>query len=171
MSTAERPAPEPTAEPAAEPVVLRAEDPASPTGRRLREAYWADVAAACGLDAGSGVPAGDEDSLAAPRGTFLVAAARGGDVGCVGVRLLDPGTAEVKRLYVAPAARGLRLGVRLLEAAEEWARARGAQRVVLDTRRELVAALALYARAGYAEVEPYNDNPDAQVWLAKPLAP
>ena len=158
-----------------DPATLREELPGSPAARALRTAYWQDVAALCGFDQDAGgLPPGDEETLVAPRGTFLVAAAGGRDVGCVGVRFLDgqapaPRRAELKRLYVAPAARGLRLGRRLLDEAHAWARARGAREVVLDTRSELTAALRLYAAAGYVEVEPYNDNPQAQVWLARRL--
>jgi len=158
-----------------DPTTVREEPPGSPAARALRAAYWQDVAALCGLehDAG-GVPPGDEETLVAPRGTFLVASTGGRDVGCVGVRFLDaapgPRRAELKRLHVAPAARGLRLGRRLLEEAHAWALARGAREVVLDTRSELTAALRLYASAGYVEVEPYNDNPQAQVWMARSLS-
>jgi len=157
------------------PIEVREEPPGSPAGRFLRTAYWRDVADLCALDGDGGtLPPGDEETLVAPRGTFLVASGGGADLGCVGVRFLDaageaPGRAELKRLYVAPAARGLRLGRRLLDEAHAWARERGAREVVLDTRSELTAALRLYASAGYVEVEPYNDNPQAQVWMARRL--
>ena len=154
------------------PIEVREEPPGSSAGRFLRTAYWHDVADLCGLEGDAGtLPPGDEETLVAPRGTFLVASADGTDLGCVGVRFLDGalGRAELKRLYVAPAARGLRLGRRLLDEAHAWALARGAREVVLDTRSELTAALRLYASAGYVEVEPYNDNPQAQVWMARSL--
>ena len=151
-------------------VTVREEPPGSPAGRLLRVQYWQDVTTTTGLSAGGGPPESDVVDLAAPAGAFFVAARAGTDLGCAGVRLLGDGAdAEVKRLYVAPAARGLRLGRRLLERTEEWARARGARRLVLDTRACLLAARGLYASAGFGEVEPYNDNPHAEVWYAKPL--
>ncbi|MFB9377064.1 GNAT family N-acetyltransferase [Kineococcus gynurae] len=149
-------------------ITFRTEHPGTESGVLLRRVYWAEVTAACGLPGGE-PPAGDEHDLVAPRGTFVVASRAGEDLGCVGVRLLAGGDAEVKRLWVSPAARGLRLGTRLLEVAEEWARAQGATRLCLDTRRELAAAVTLYARVGYVEVEPYNENADADLWFAKPL--
>jgi GNAT superfamily N-acetyltransferase len=89
--------------------------------------------------------------------------------GCVGVRLLDAGTAELKRLYVRPAARRTGGGTALLGAAERWARESGAQRIVLDTRRDLGEAVALYRRAGFAEIPAYGSGPYREVWLGKEL--
>ena len=143
--------------------------PGGDVGRPLRAEFWSEVAASTGLTLEGGPPEGDLVDLVAPRGTFLVATRDGVGLGCVGVRALDGGDAEVKRLFVSSRARGLGLGRRLLTAAEDWARARGAHRLVLDTHGVLTAARALYASAGFAEVERYNDNPHAQHWYAKPL--
>lgn len=84
---------------------------------------------------------------------------------------LAPATVELKRLYVDPAARGHRLGRRLVETAQAWALERGAARMVLDTRSELTTACALYRELGYAEVAPYNDDPKPDLWFAKTLEP
>lgn len=46
----------------------------------------------------------------------------------------------------------------------------GARHMRLDTRHDLVEARALYARTGYAEVEPFNDDQYAEHWFAKSLA-
>ncbi|MGI4894879.1 MAG: GNAT family N-acetyltransferase [Janthinobacterium lividum] len=150
-------------------VVFRSESPGSPAGRRLRAEYWDDVTLASGLSVVGGPPESDLSDLVAPHGGFFIAHHDGRDVGCVGVRTLDGGDVEVKRLYVSPAARGLSLGRRLLTLAEDWARERDASRLVLDTRAALVVARGLYASAGFVEVEPYNDNGHAEVWYAKPL--
>jgi putative acetyltransferase len=80
---------------------------------------------------------------------FLIARIDDVAVGCGAVRFLDASTAEVKRMYVAPAARGNGVGRRLLEDLEAFARSRGAQRLVLETGPLQVEALALYERAGF----------------------
>ncbi|MFR9728896.1 GNAT family N-acetyltransferase [Saccharopolyspora sp. MS10] len=135
-------------------------------GRRVlgRPATEAEIAAVLARD-----PHGD---LRPPRGALLVArGAAGGLLGCAGVRLLRalPGSAELKRLYVRPERRGAGLGRDLLLAAERTSRRLGASRIVLDTRAVLVEARALYAAHGYREIEPYDDQVDAEHWYAKQL--
>ncbi|MFC6093509.1 GNAT family N-acetyltransferase [Saccharothrix lopnurensis] len=100
---------------------------------------------------------------------FYVGRHRGQAAGCAGFRLVDPGTAELKRLYVAAGARGTGGGAALLAAVERGAAALGARRVRLDTRADLVEARALYAGHGYAEVAPFNADPYAGYWFEKRL--
>ncbi|MGV9563026.1 GNAT family N-acetyltransferase [Streptomyces sp. NPDC003480] len=109
--------------------------------------------------------------LAPPGGVLLVARYGGRPAGTAGVRLTDPATAELKRVFLRGDMRG-RGGARLLvTAAEDHARALGARQMILDTRRDLVEARALYARLGYVETEPHNDEPYADHWFGKRLAP
>lgn len=109
------------------------------------------------------------DDLVAPTGAFLLGR-RGGEVaGCVGTRVVAPGVTALTRMYVKPAHRGHGGGSRLVAAAEAAARRLGSTYMRLDTRDDLVEARALYARAGYAEVEPFNDDKYAEHWFAKPL--
>ncbi|WP_378739039.1 GNAT family N-acetyltransferase [Nocardia brasiliensis] len=107
--------------------------------------------------------------FAPPRGVLLVARFGGEPVGTAGVRLLDDGTAELKRVFVRKDMRGKGGAVLLAEAAEDAARALGAVRVVLDTRLDLVEARALYARLGYVESPPHNDEMYAECWYRKQL--
>ena len=91
-----------------------------------------------------------------PRGALLLATGEG----CVGLRPIDARTAEMKRLYVRPQARGTGLGRRLAAAVVEAARSRGYERVVLDTiAGKMDAAIALYRAMGFREIAPYYDNP------------
>ncbi|UZN02645.1 GNAT family N-acetyltransferase [Cellulomonas sp. S1-8] len=75
------------------------------------------------------------------------------------------GVAELKRLYVAPAARGLGTARRLVGLVEDDARAQGAARVVLDTGIRQPEAIALYRRLGYRPV-----TPPAGSWEALPVS-
>ncbi len=80
--------------------------------------------------------------------------------GCVGLRPLDATTAEMKRLYVRPSARGTGLGRKLAIAAIGEARERGYRRIVLDTvAGKMDAAVALYRALGFREIAPYYENP------------
>jgi GNAT superfamily N-acetyltransferase len=95
-------------------------------------------------------------------------------VGCGGIRRIDDSPTgavryEVKHLFLQPKARGRRWGRDLLAELERRAREFGAEELVLDTNASLEAAGALYHKAGYVDVEPYNDNPNATNWYAKRL--
>ena len=78
--------------------------------------------------------------------------------------------ADAKRMWVAPAARGLGLGPRLLAELERHAREAGVRTLRLDTNRALTEALALYRSAGFREIERFNDEPHAHHWFAKSLS-
>ncbi|WP_018570596.1 GNAT family N-acetyltransferase [Streptomyces sp. PsTaAH-124] len=107
--------------------------------------------------------------LAPPTGQLLLGRYEGRPAGTAGVRLLDPGTAELTRVFLYAEARGRGGAALLVGAAEEAARALGARRMVLDTRHDLVEARALYARLGYTETAPHNDSLYAEHWFAKSL--
>lgn len=146
-------------------------DAASEEAQRLVAAYVDEIAATFpqGFDPNASVSA-DADELTPPRGTFLVVRrADGAAVGCGAVKLVDADTAEVKRMWLAPDARGLGAGRLLLAALEDAARELGATRGVLDTNGLLTAAIGLYQRHGWVEVAPYNDNRYATHWFAKEL--
>jgi predicted N-acetyltransferase YhbS len=108
-----------------------------------------------------------------PRGRLLLAGPEEAAVGCVALRPLDvtgepAGTvAEVKRLYVQPAARGERLGLRLVELLLAEADAIGYRTLLLDTLDWMTAARTLYARHGFRECAPYYQNPHAGVVYMK----
>lgn len=100
---------------------------------------------------------------APPGGALLLArGADGAPLGCVAMRSMEPvGCCEMKRLYVAPKARGLGLGKALVEAVLEAARHTGYRELRLDTLPEMTDAQALYARLGFVRIAPYYDTPIA----------
>jgi GNAT superfamily N-acetyltransferase len=116
------------------------------------------------------IAAEDGAELAPPAGQLLVGWYAGEAGGSAGVRLLDPDTAELTRVFVHDHLRGKGGAPLLVAAAEDAARALGARRIVLDTRGDLVEARALYARLGYAETAPHNDDVYAEHWFRKELA-
>jgi len=109
-----------------------------------------------------------------PAGVFVVVEDdEGAPVGCGGIRLIADGERgrryEVKHLYLAPETRGRGWGRLLLADLERRAVAFGARELVLDTHHSLEAAGGLYASSGFVQIAPYNDNPNASRWYAKPV--
>jgi GNAT superfamily N-acetyltransferase len=98
-------------------------------------------------------------AYAPPGGLLWIA--RDGDAaaGCVALRRLDAGTAEMKRMYVRETHRGMGLGRKLAVAVIEEARKRGHSRIVLDTLPKLSTAIALYRDLGFRECAPYLPEP------------
>jgi putative acetyltransferase len=90
-------------------------------------------------------------------GTFIVA--RDGDraIACGAIRLLDVRTAEAKRMYVEPDHRGRGVGWAVLASLEASARQLGAQRVVLETGVHQDAAISLYRRAGFTQIDCWGE--------------
>jgi GNAT superfamily N-acetyltransferase len=116
-----------------------------------------------------GLAGSPSDDLAPPGGVFLLGRYGGVPAACAGLRVLDPGTAELTRVFVRPPLRGTGGGTRLLAAVDDAARDMGAERIVLDTRLDLVEARALYLKHGYAEIPALSDRPYAEIWYAKQL--
>ncbi|MEZ5332210.1 MAG: MarR family winged helix-turn-helix transcriptional regulator [Thermoanaerobaculia bacterium] len=152
-------------------VELEAADPTQDhSARWCLESYFAELGARFerGFDpATSHTP--DPAVFLPPGGLFLLARLREEPVGCGALQLADPETADLKRMWVAPKARGLGLGRRLLAELERRAAALGATTARLDTNRALTEAVALYRSAGYEEVEPFSTEPYAHHWFAKKL--
>ncbi|SMH60166.1 GNAT family N-acetyltransferase [Azospirillum agricola] len=102
----------------------------------------------------------DVESLAAADVRFLVARKGEHPVGCAALRVDPEGYGEVKRMYVAPAVRGGRIGARLLDRLAEQARVEGLNSLRLETGIHQAEALMLYHKTGFTERGPYADYPD-----------
>ena len=110
------------------------------------------------------------DEMVAPHGVFLVGYEDGEAVAIGGLRPLEEiGVCEIKRMYVVPAARSRGAGRALLAALEDAARALGYERVRLDAGPEQRHSRALFADAGYVEIERYNANHIADYFAEKRL--
>ena len=99
----------------------------------------------------------DPEEVAEGRGAFFVAYRDGHPLGCGAIRMLDADTAEIKRMYVAPGARGRGIGRVLLNSLESEARRLGARRLVLETGERQPEAVALYTRAGFARIPAFGE--------------
>lgn len=97
-------------------------------------------------------------AYAPPKGTLLLARVGGEIAGCVGVRPLDAGRCEMKRLYLREFCRGRGGGRALSERAIDFARKAGYASVVLDTLPQMTAAMRLYYDLGFVRCATYYDN-------------
>jgi GNAT superfamily N-acetyltransferase len=122
----------------------------------------ADVRPPSGRLLVAGLPSADPTGQALP-GERLV--------GCAGVRRLEPGTAELKRMYVRPEARGRGIARLLLAGCEQAARELGYRRMWLETGVKQPEAVALYEAAGYIPVTPFGPAADnaSSIFLGRDL--
>ena len=155
---------------AASAVQVSERDPRHPVARRCLRAYVEELSGRFdgGFDPARSISAADHEMIP-PAGLFLVATRYGEAVGCGALKFHPDAPAEVKRMWVAPSARGLGLGRRLLAELETRAAAHGVRVLRLETNRTLGEAIGLYRSAGYREVAAFNDEPYAHHWFEKDL--
>ncbi|MDN4473962.1 bifunctional helix-turn-helix transcriptional regulator/GNAT family N-acetyltransferase [Demequina zhanjiangensis] len=145
-------------------------DPASPEAVWCVQQYYAELQEMfdAGYDPAKAVAVGVED-LTEPRGAFYAVRLHGQPIGCGGVTLPPGEPAFLKRMWVAPSARGLGVGAMILDALEARARESGATTVRLDTNSTLGPACRMYEARGYLQVPDFNGEPHADRWYAKGL--
>ena len=144
----------------------------APPADALIEAMIAEVAALYGsrLDV-PGKPTAPPEQLRPEAGGICLVGRLDGEPVAVGaVKRLGDEVCEIKRMYVAPEARGRGVARALLVALEDAARSLGYARARLDTGPDQPHAKALYLATGYTEIPDYNGNPDASFWAEKPLS-
>ncbi len=113
----------------------------------------------------------DPEEIAPGRGVFVVARAGGAPAGCGALRLNDPETGEIKRMFTLRQMRGKGVGRAVLRLLEKTARSLGAKRLLLETGVRQPEAIALYEREGFARIEPFGEyiGTPLSVCMAKPL--
>lgn len=127
------------------------------------KSLFAEYAASLGVDLG--FQRFDEEmanlpgQYSPPNGCLLLAFDGDRTAGCVALRKLDGDVCEMKRLYVKPKYRKLKLGRLLVEKIVEEARRLGYSLMRLDTLPSMVQAQSLYKSLGFREVAPYRFNP------------
>ena len=112
------------------------------------------------------------DDVAPGAGALFVGTYDGEPVTSGAIRMIDAATAEVKRMYVRPAARGLKLGAAMLDRLHTEAASIGAKRMVLETGIRQPEADVVYRRAGYHVVPcwgEYLNSPATSVCMARDL--
>ncbi len=151
-------------------VVLDEMDPRHADARYCLAEYYAELARrfANGFDVSLSRDPEATDMIR-PRGAFLVAMSDGLPIGCVGLKGNASEVAEIKRLWVAPAARGLGLARRLMTAIEAIAREMSIALLRLDTNSTLPEAQRLYRATGWAEIDRFNDDPYPDLFFEKHL--
>jgi GNAT superfamily N-acetyltransferase len=154
-----------------EAITIVPEQPDSDAVRWCFAQYYAELDRRIegGFDASIALPLVDA-GLLPPLGVVLVARRSSQLLGCGAVKLAEPDVAEIKRLWILPAARGQGVGSRILAELEARAATAGKRVVRLDTNGALTEAVALYRRRGYREIAPFNEERFADHWFEKDLA-
>ncbi len=147
---------------------FRKTDAALPPARELLAAMEAEMLELYADSMVTMPPAGPAD-FTPPDGVYLVGYADDEPVCGGGLKRLPDDAAEIKRMYVVPAARRRGAARALLGALEQTARDLGYSIVRLDTGPRQPQAKALYLASGYVEVGNYNANPYAAYWGEKQL--
>lgn len=134
---------------------IRREKFDSGAARELGDALEAELLATYdGVPGSGGLPAAS--IFEPPGGVFVVGWEDGEAVACGGIARYDEATAEIRRMYVVPKARGRGLSRRVLTALEDEARALGYSLVRLETGRLQTEAIGLYASAGFGPIPRYG---------------
>lgn len=99
-----------------------------------------------------------ETLFSPPSGLFVLAHVGTELAGCAGLLVHHGHTAELKRVYVRPAHRGLGLGEAMLRRLMELAPTLAVDHLILDAVAPTTHAQALYRRMGFTETPPYYDH-------------
>jgi GNAT superfamily N-acetyltransferase len=140
-----------------------------PTGKVLVADYVAEIRAMYPDFTPDVPPRLMPEDVEPPQGRWLVAYRHHEPLGCAALKRLDPTTAEIKRLYVTPEARGRGVARALLARLERIARDVGYTTIRMDTGARQPASVALFGSIGYERIADYNGNPVAAYWFEKQL--
>ena len=148
-------------------IVLRPEPAAAEDSQWMLEQYYAELDGRfeLGLDRGTALTT-DPEEISPPNGVFIAGRLAGQPVACGVLKIVEPGVADIKRMWVSDRVRGRGVGRRLLRRLVAEGRASGLRRVQLETNRSLTEAIALYEAEGFVEVPAFNEEPHADHWFA-----
>jgi GNAT superfamily N-acetyltransferase len=138
-------------------------------GSDLLEAMLAELTPLYGRIDIPGAPTATPEQMAPPEGAFLLVWRAEDPIACGGLKRLDAEACEIKRMFVAPHARGEGVAGVLLVALEDEARRLGYAIARLDTGPHQPHAQRMYERAGYRPIGNFNANPFASFWGEKRL--
>jgi DNA-binding MarR family transcriptional regulator len=136
-------------------VDISVQDPRRPAARTAGAAYLRELTERFDVDPDLSIAATD-DELTLPAGLLVVATLRGDPIGCAALKFHPGRPAEIKRIWVERAARGLGLGRRLLADIEQRATEHGVRTLRLETNPTLTEAIALFRSAAYREIQPFR---------------
>jgi GNAT superfamily N-acetyltransferase len=100
-----------------------------------------------------------EEKYGLPYGRLYIVLFDGSVAGCIALRKIDECNCELKRLFVKPEFRGNKIGTILLERIITEAKEIGYKHILLDTLPFLTTAIKMYKKAGFYEIESYNNSP------------
>jgi GNAT superfamily N-acetyltransferase len=151
-------------------ITIESVDPTTRDAQYCLHEYFAELERRfdLGFDPDAALPA-DPAEMRPPAGAFLVGMLRREPVCCGALKFHGKAPADLKRMWVSPAVRGLGLGRRLLAELERRAAEHGCRAVRLETNRALVEAIAMYRSSGYREVSAFNDEPYGDHWFEKSI--
>ena len=154
--------PDPAVAPSADPIEIAERSPVHPDATRLLRAFHSEQLHRYGFADPAELTSRD---YTAPSGVFAVVYCGAIPIGCGGYRWFDQTThtVEMKKIYIAPASRGLGAGRALLSWLERHALASGARRAILETGVRNTSALGLFASAGYGAVDRYVEGRDPAI--------
>jgi GNAT superfamily N-acetyltransferase len=145
-------------------------DPDDPRAQHCLREYVAELDRRfpTGFDVARSIPA-DASQLRPPAGLMLLASLDSEPIGCGALKFHGADPTEIKRMWVAESVRGRGVGRLLLAELEARAAESSSPIVRLETNGALSEAVAMYRKAGYREVAPFNDEPYADHWFEKSL--
>lgn len=134
------------------PVDIKLEPPRQPEVLRLMDMSNAYMASLYPAESNHMV---DIDTLEKPTVSFFVARNEGQIVGCCAVVEAGDGTGEIKRMFVDPQARGLKIGQLMMDAIIARGRELRLNAIRLETGISQPEAIGLYRKSGFVEIEPF----------------
>jgi GNAT superfamily N-acetyltransferase len=151
-------------------IEVRRESPEAPAAQALFADYMELVRERAGRDLrGAEHIFATPEVFSGPGAAWLVIYEDGEPVACGGLRPLAADTGEIKRMFVAAAARRRGHARRLLAELETIARDAGQERIRLLTTELLPEALDLYRSTGYTAVSSHMEDGHTDYWMEKAL--